>query len=635
MEADQVMMDIDRTETRRYPELPASRSPKRQYRKERSDSAMENRPTFVEAQYVRGDIQAARACEKCRASKRKCDKTLPTCDRCTRLNAKCHYLKEATYNNVNPYGPPVVFYQSRALGSDALFRGSEPLDGIAVPQILSLICADTFPGGPQDAITLFFNCIHSWFAVIHPTLFHRQAQSILATVDSQSQSDPGSPPPSHCSTDDSADTPQNVLGAHTSNTDLSSKILALLVVLMHLNIRMRLTDAGEENMFDETYRTVKRLLAMLLMGCADGPPPTIELVQCGALMALYEYGHGRIETAYQSLVQTAAVAHVLKITPSQRAAEYGGHAIPMSLEEEQRTCLWWGLFILEQFILQDETTRHLPFNFESPTQQTLLPETPPVTPAASTSDHLTSGLATTPPTILPTAHLFTTDVRLDDQHLSGFQLSAKTASIFHKALAIDKDRDKRPGKMPVGATYKELDQEIRSATGTLLTKSLDWEMSLDCFAMLISALFVLYLPYLPILERSSPIEIETNEELTLALGALWFACKMSTDISCKINQNFTGNSRSPAVLCAPVGATCYLVIVAFVSFCRIYPEKYLTCQEAITEKFESLWLFSFRWGIAERMMKQLEEKARLDRKYYLRNTTFTPPTSAASYDWGR
>lgn len=30
------------------------------------------------------DIHASRACEKCRASKRKCDKKLPSCDRCKR-----------------------------------------------------------------------------------------------------------------------------------------------------------------------------------------------------------------------------------------------------------------------------------------------------------------------------------------------------------------------------------------------------------------------------------------------------------------------------------------------------------------------------------------------------------------------
>ncbi len=113
-----------------------------------------------------------------------------------------------------------------------------------------------------------------------------------------------------------------------------------------------------------------------------------------------------------------------------------------------------------------------------------------------------------------------------------------------------------------------------------------------------SALFVLYTPFLAILERSTPAAIESDPELTVALTALRFACKMSTEISCKINTDFDSPSRSPAVLCAPAGASCYRVILAYACISRIFPEEQEACQKAITEKFESLWLFSFRWGFA-------------------------------------
>lgn len=109
----------------------------------------------------------------------------------------------------------------------------------------------------------------------------------------------------------------------------------------------------------------------------------------------------------------------------------------------------------------------------------------------------------------------------------------------------------------------------------------------------------MYTPYLRILERSTPAVIDNDPELRVALAALRFACKISTEISCKLNSGFdAGLSRSPAILCAPAGATCYLVILAYSSISRIFPEEYDECQVAIAEKFESLWMFSFRWGIA-------------------------------------
>lgn len=135
-----------------------------------------------------------------------------------------------------------------------------------------------------------------------------------------------------------------------------------------------------------------------------------------------------------------------------------------------------------------------------------------------------------------------------------------------------------------------------------------------------------------------------DEELAVVLAALRFACKLSTDISCKINQELDSRSTpvptpvhdpptpksnsnsghghmdnfdacrdsrtssvghgqgtrddrksndngSLAVLAAPAGATCYSVIVAFAGLERIFPAERAECREAIAEKFESLRLF--------------------------------------------
>ncbi|KAI1159009.1 hypothetical protein F5B18DRAFT_43847 [Nemania serpens] len=593
---------------------------------------------MTDAQFAH-DVQASRACEKCRASKRKCDKKLPSCDRCRRLNAKCHYVQDPNFNNSNPNNAQVVFLsQSHSLANDILFRGAEPLEGIAASQILSLVSLDTTSGAPQhdyrQSIALYFNFIHPWYGVVHPTLFYRQLQNMLGSAESRSPSDIDSSPYSHGTADHQVTT-QKSQSTHTGSPDLASKEFALLVVLMNLTIRMRLTDAGEQHMFDETYRTLKRILALLLMVCADGPHPTVELVQCGALMALYEYGHGEIETAYQTLSQTAAVARVLGICATQKG-ESGIDDVPLTLQEEQQNCLWWGLFILEQFILQDDAMRHLPFVFESPSRATLLPESriesQVMSPAPGTAIHLIP-TTTSPRPTLPSGRLLTTDVEVGSQKLGSFQLSAKTASIFHKALSIDKERRKHPGEKPHFSNFTDLDTEIRMATKNLLAQSLDWETRLDCFAMLIGALFVLYTPFLGIIEHSTPAAIESDPDLTIALAALRFACKMSSEISCKINFDFEAPSRSPAVLCAPAGASCYRVILAYACISRIFPEEHDACQKAITEKFESLLLFSFRWGFAEKMMRELEYRTGINRNYYLKNTSISPPPRGLGYDY--
>ncbi|KAI0838757.1 hypothetical protein F5Y06DRAFT_43649 [Hypoxylon sp. FL0890] len=580
---------------------------------------------------------AARACEKCRASKRKCDKKLPFCDRCKRLNAKCHYVQDIS-NNVNPQGAQFVIYQSRSLSHDALFRGAEPLEGITASQILSLIPMSAGPGVPQvdwrSAINTYFFCIHPWFAVVHPTPFEGKVASLVAVVDSPPQSDTAGSITNgqieqHFPTPNSSFTYQ-------STSDWPSKGVALLIVAMYLTTRMRVTDVGEHPIFDETYRTVKRLLSSLLLACVGDPSPGIELVQCGVLLALYEYGHGDAVTAYRTLSQTVVTARIMDIKPGQ-LAECGNDTVMLSVEEEQSGCLWWAMFILEQFIQRDEAAQDLPFLLETPSRNTLLPETPPMTPASLAGADAADNPMSPPPHAPSSTRHLSTSVLVGTAKLASFQLSAKTASLFHQAIRVDKERDRRPGKMPLVATYADLDREIRETTLTLLNDSLDWESTLDCFAMLIAALFTLYLPYLSILEHSTSASalLAGSEEMRTALAALRFACKMSTDISCKLNADFEAAPKSPALLSAPAGATCYLVIVAFASLCRIFPDERDVCQGNIAEKFESLKLFSFRWGIAEKMMSQLEKKIGVDRNHYLKDSLMMPPSYAVCLDFGR
>ncbi|KAI5860124.1 hypothetical protein GGS23DRAFT_614288 [Durotheca rogersii] len=635
---------------------------------------------------------APRACEKCRASKRKCDKKLPFCNRCQRLGARCYYARDAA-NNVIPAGAaPFFIYQPRSPAADVLLRGAEPLSGVTAGQILALVASGAGPGCPppgdwRAGADAYFACVYPWFAVVHPGVFARQAADLLG-----SGSGGGS----------SAD-------PHPAAA-LAAKDLALVAAAMALAARMRETDAGEQPVFDETYRAVKRLLAARLVACAGDPHPGVEAAQAAALLALYEYGHGDAAAAYRTLGLAAATARALGVGPGRLAGRglgatacalgSGGVGTGGEEEEEQEEgegeegeeqqrngCLWWGMFILEQFIHQDEAVRGLPFLLESPSRDTLLPDTPPPLPPPRRSLGSTSppapprSPATPTPTPTPTRRRprLSVRARAGGADLAAFQLSAKASTLFHRALRIDKERGRRPGGAPLAAAYAELDGEIRRATLALLERTLDWEAALDCFAMLVSALFTLYMPYLAILEQTpadalaassslssppgfgapssssssssfsaspAPPPRSADMELATALAALRFACKMSTDILCKLNRDYARvaassppprryrHRSSPAYLCAPAPATCYLVILALAGLGRVCPAEAPACEAIIADKFETLRIFSFRWGIAETMMRRLEARLGISRERYLQRATIVPPPLHACFGGG-
>lgn len=208
----------------------------------------------------------------------------------------------------------------------------------------------------------------------------------------------------------------------------------------------------------------------------------------------------------------------------------------------------------------------------------------------------TSSISSTPP-----GRRLAVEAPIGSQAVDSFQMSAQVATLLHHALKYDLERrqQQREQQLVPVKNFAALDVEIRRATNALLSQNLNWEGALDCFAMLVSALFTLYLPYLPVLEKSTPDAIGRDEELLTALAALRFAMQLSVDISCRLNDDIRSAPRpSLAVLCAPAAPTCYLVIVAFAGLRRIFPEERERCEHAIGEKFESLWLFSRRWGIA-------------------------------------
>jgi hypothetical protein len=247
---------------------------------------------------------------------------------------------------LGPNGTPVVILQPPILSNDVLLRSSDPLQEVSPSQILSLITLDAQGGEKLDwtgGVRNYFDYIHSWYAVVHQALFE---QHVVALSPTPAESPQVYSPPLTCSPSEKSVVSHSVLSMGTISESQMSRELALLIVTMYMSTRHRTTQAGERMMFDDLYRFVKRLVALAFL---ESTLPRLELVQCGALLALYEYGHGDSFAAYRTLSETAGAARVLGVSPGHETGVESGLMYGLStMEEEQKSGLWWALFILDQ-----------------------------------------------------------------------------------------------------------------------------------------------------------------------------------------------------------------------------------------------------------------------------------------------
>ncbi|KAK7922996.1 hypothetical protein PG985_007067 [Apiospora marii] len=548
-----------------------------------------------------------RACQKCRASKRRCDKSshlLTNKDRpcpiargvqgACRLSATCVYLADTIPGPTAATNQaPLASLQSQALSKSEFLCAPDPLAELTSPVILSFVSADAAPEEQldwTDGVRAYYDCVHKWYSVVHRGLFDSRIDNLCASADSPAG-------PSSCSSPSFSGGSSFTLRQGSADWSIvsakMSRELALLILAMYLSARTCSTQSGRNRaMFDNLYRVVRRAFSL---GLCDSTAPKIEFVQIGALLALYEYGHSNSALAYRTLSETVAAARVLGIRPGcTRDRDHMSINGMSTMEQEQNSALWWSSFIIDQLIHRDDASTHLPFILESPEPITLLPEPGQCSPGryhpGPSSERRGASNRKLP-----------VSASVNVASMESFQISAKVASLLHRALRHNYEtRMRMPGTLPPVETFAPLDQEIRNVTATLLKDATDWRYALDCFAMCCSALFTLYLPFLPILESQTAAQINANNELRTALAALRFAAQLSSDITCKMNNEVSApdkelSCRELAVLAAP---TCFLVVKVYTGLRNICPEEYQKCQDAILDKYKSLNIFKCRWGIA-------------------------------------
>jgi hypothetical protein len=155
-----------------------------------------------------------------------------------------------------------------------------------------------------------------------------------------------SSPPLTNSPDASPSVSQALAALSATPEPHAGRHLALLITSMYLVTRPRITKGVERPMFDDLYRLVKRIIALAFV---EKTVPSVQLVQCAALLAMYEYGHGDSVMAYRTLSEGVAAARIIGVQPGR--INEGQNALInglSSVEREQNSNLWWSLFLLDQ-----------------------------------------------------------------------------------------------------------------------------------------------------------------------------------------------------------------------------------------------------------------------------------------------
>lgn len=163
----------------------------------------------------------------------------------------------------------------------------------------------------REAVGTYLSTINSWLHVLHPGLLAKKLDAI----------------------------PKNEGPAESE--------FALLVVCMHLVTLY--ADAGRSQSLDgqEMFGNPEYVIAKRLLGLIKGfAKPSIVLIQCCILLAVFEFGHGDFAKAYISVGDAYTMAKFLEIQPGKYTE--AEHLDPVDSHDEERRSIYWSMFVLDR-----------------------------------------------------------------------------------------------------------------------------------------------------------------------------------------------------------------------------------------------------------------------------------------------
>ncbi|KAE8361442.1 hypothetical protein BDV27DRAFT_28272 [Aspergillus caelatus] len=242
---------------------------------------------------------ANRVCRRCRTHKRKCDKLLPVCSLCKRLNRVCCYTEpngiagsRDSPENVSSISLPVP---------DLAQLTSANISHTIRMQVFTII-------GDESRIravaAVYFRTIHPWFPILAEAPFHKRLSHILTH-------------------------PSPELGLLT----LCMVLLGVKPVDDEIPPRMR-----------SLYILVKGFIASLEAAEIN----SLELLQCRLLLTIYEVGHGMYPAAYISMGANVRAAVALGANGLSKAQLEETFKFSEGADEARRT--WRGIIITDRYV---------------------------------------------------------------------------------------------------------------------------------------------------------------------------------------------------------------------------------------------------------------------------------------------
>lgn len=334
----------------------------------------------------------------------------------------------------DPLGPGGIFDSAFDISSEA---------------IMSLLSSRNISW--RDAADRYFDLMNPWLSIVHPELFAIRAAETIGT------SNPGSGPAS--SAVGSASHPGNVP---------RDPVVALLIVCMQLAtqyddeavIADNPSNLEERGMIElPAYRAAKRILGIMRGLCE----PTVELIQCTILLALFEFGHGDVFRAYVTIGDANTMALAMRIHPGKYLE--AEKEAPVNYEDEERRCVYWSMLVLDRLIHVDCSLIHMPLQVPAPAPDDLLP-----------TNNVGWDNQTQSPTRVTHRHAANISPSVP---VGPFQRNCQCAMLYTKALSPSAETGAPDALID---HFVELDIATRSLVEAMVLQASRWGDFFECFA---------------------------------------------------------------------------------------------------------------------------------------------------------
>ncbi|KAE8379008.1 hypothetical protein BDV26DRAFT_280645 [Aspergillus bertholletiae] len=243
---------------------------------------------------------ANRVCLRCRMQKRKCDKLLPVCSLCKRVNRVCSYMEP---NGITGPGdsPEAVFSISLPVPDLAQLTSANVSHTIRT-QVLTIIGDER---RIQAVAVVYFRTIHPWFPILAEGPFYERLSHIFT----------------HAIPDFSLlPLCMILLGASPVNDELPLRMRSLYILVKGFIASLEATETN-----------------------------SLELLQCRVLLSIFEVGHGMYPAAYISMganVRAAVALGANAVSKAQLEETFGSPG-----RADEARCTWRGIVIADRALM--------------------------------------------------------------------------------------------------------------------------------------------------------------------------------------------------------------------------------------------------------------------------------------------